>query len=388
MIPLAKTTGARPATSPSLVVFGEDWGRHPSSTQHLVARIAADHDVLWINSIGLRRPRLGGGDLKRVATKLAGWVRPEPSYPVATPERLSVVSPRAVSWPGSGMVDAVNRVVLAGQVRARLHERGMARPILWTSLPTVAPLVGMLGECALIYYVGDDFGALTGVDHAPVSAMERTLAERADVVIAASNVIANRFPAAKTLVVPHGVDLDLFSAPAPRPADLPVGRPIAGFYGSLSDWIDVALVAEAARRLPHWDFVLIGPVRTNVTALRSLANVRLLGPKPHGALAAYAQHWSVSMLPFRDTPQIHASNPLKLREYLAVGSPIVTAPFPALEAYRPLVTVCPYGGDWAAALLEAEKDGHRNAERRRAVAGESWDVRADQIRILVQRLAR
>jgi len=41
-----------------LLVFGEDWGGLPSSTQHLIGQLASNHKTVWINSIGLRRPRI------------------------------------------------------------------------------------------------------------------------------------------------------------------------------------------------------------------------------------------------------------------------------------------------------------------------------------------
>ena len=59
-----------PLEKADLVAFGEDWGRHPSSTQHLIKRIGVDRQVLWVNSIGLRRPQLTFADLNRVADNL------------------------------------------------------------------------------------------------------------------------------------------------------------------------------------------------------------------------------------------------------------------------------------------------------------------------------
>ena len=52
-----------------MVVFGEDWGRHPSSTQHLVRRLSGDRSMLWVNSIGMRRPRLNRADMHRMFEK-------------------------------------------------------------------------------------------------------------------------------------------------------------------------------------------------------------------------------------------------------------------------------------------------------------------------------
>ncbi|WP_029006638.1 glycosyltransferase [Azorhizobium doebereinerae] len=374
--------------SADLVVFGEDWGSHPSSTQHLVTRLARSRRVLWVNSIGLRRPRLDAHDLRRLAGKLkalvAGRGAPRPAAATLPAGPAGIVSPIAIPWPGSALAEAANRVLLGRQVRGAMAAAGISRPILWASLPSAVSVAGALGERALVYYCGDDFGALTGVDHAPVLEMEARLAARADLIVAASAALAARFPGRNVLLLPHGVDAALFAAPAPRPADLPSG-PVAGFYGSISDWLDIAMLVAAARALPGWTFVFVGPVRTDVSALEGLPNVRFLGPRPHDALPAYVQHWDVSLIPFRDTAQIRACNPLKLREYLASGTPIAATRFPALAPYEDVVASIAPGGDLAAAIRAAAADP-RAAERRAAVAAEDWDARAAVLSAALDRL--
>ncbi|OYY12749.1 MAG: hypothetical protein B7Y70_04450 [Rhizobiales bacterium 35-68-8] len=370
-----------------LVVFGEDWGAHPSSTQHLVRHLLAHHRTVWVNSIGLRRPRLSAHDMGRALRKLRAAAGPAaaPRAVEALPEGLSVVSPLAVPWPGSRLAERANGWLLARRLRPVLAARGMARPILWASLPSAVAAVGRLGERAVVYYCGDDFGALSGVDHAPVLEMEQRLVAKADLVIAASPELARRFPAGKTRLIPHGVDGALFGTPAARAADLPGGK-VAGFYGSISDWLDLAMLERAARALPDWSFVFVGPVRTDVSALAGLPNVRFLGARPHGALPSYVQHWTVSLIPFRDTPQIRACNPLKLREYLAAGTPVAATRFPALEPYEPLVAAIDPGGDLAMAIRQAEAMAPDAALRRAAVAEEGWDRRADAVEALLAAL--
>ena len=372
-----------------IVVFGEDWGGHPSSTQHLVAHLLQRHRVIWVNSIGLRRPRLSAHDLARAARKLrAALLRPstppQTSSQQARPDNLTVVSPMAIPWPGNPLAERLNRALLGRLLRRVLQEKGMSRPILWASLPSALAAVGTLDERAVVYYCGDDFGALSGVDHAPVLEMERRLVARADLVIAASAELASRFPAQKTHLIPHGVDVDLFAAPAPCAADLPGGK-VAGFYGSISDWLDIPMVVKAARALADWNFVFVGPVRTDISSLAALPNVRFLGPKPHHDLPSYVQHWTVSMIPFRDTPQIRACNPLKLREYLASGTPVAATRFPALTPYEPLVSAIDPGGAFALAILAAAAatDG---TQRRDAVMLEGWDRRADAVEALLAAL--
>ncbi|WP_425933827.1 glycosyltransferase [Aeromonas rivipollensis] len=394
----------KPHSLPQLVVLGEDWGQHPSSTQHLIKRLLPDYQVLWVNSIGLRRPRFNLRDITRIVRKLGAVVhRTAPASQLApsqdqnqvqaqqTPE---ILPPLALPLPGSRLAGKINGHWLAAQIRRQLPE--LARPLLWISLPSAVDLIGKLEERAVIYYCGDDFSALAGVDHQAIARCEARLVEKADLILAASPALASRFPPHKTRLLSHGVDLDLFMPPRERPADLPSGRPIAGFYGSLSDWIDIPLLAETATALPHWDLVLIGPVQTDISPLRGIPNIHLLGPRPHHTLAAYAQHWQVSLLPFVDNAQIRACNPLKLREYLATGRPIVSTDFPALDGYRDKIQL-PLGGESLAQAInraafdqpnpgwfqESGWEGLTRSEgrhtRQQQVALQSWDHKAAEL---------
>ncbi len=108
---------------------------------------------------------------------------------------------------------------------------------------------------------------------------------------------------------------------------MPDDKPIVGFYGSLSGWIDIELLIKTAKTMPGTNFVFIGPVNTDTQGLDEMPNVFMLGPKPHHQLPGYVQHFRVAMLPFRDTPQIRACNPLKLREYMASGVAIAATDF-------------------------------------------------------------
>ncbi len=250
--------------SHDMIVFGEDWGAHPSSTQHLIRQFLPHRKVIWVNSLGLRAPRLDMRDgvrMLRKLTDLAGrrlaatLIAQQEENPIEPDE---IIAPAAVPLPGNATAAHLTRTFVARQVNAAMNRLGMKRPILWTSLPTAEPLVGAFGERAVVYYAGDDFGALEGVDHRAVLKLEERLADRAELILAASPEIAQRFPAERTMVAPHGVDLELFSTPQLRPQDLPVRGRIVGFYGSISGWIDVSLVAQAARALPNTHFVMIG----------------------------------------------------------------------------------------------------------------------------------
>lgn len=374
-----------------MMVFGEDWGKHPSSTQHLMRHLMSTQDVVWVNSLGLRRPRFTLDDFKRAIAKVsavtASAASVSASTTVPTPE---IVQPRALSWPGNATVRRLNKKLLMNQLKPMVEKSDTA-PLLWTSLPSAVDLVGNLGERASVYYCGDDFSALDGVDHRPVAEMEQELAEKADLIITASDKLANKFPSHKTSVLTHGVDTDLFSSPVPRAVDLP-NSPVAGFYGSLAAWFDQDLFIDVAKRLRHWTFMLIGPAKCDISKLLAEPNVVWIGPKPHHELPSFSQHWDVGLLPFRRNAQIEACNPLKLREYLAAGCPIVTTDFPALNGYRGLVNIS-NRADIFASMIEQQRTLSKpfrireRALRKASVAEESWRSRADDLTKLLANLS-
>lgn len=379
------------------VVFGEDWGRHPSSTQHLIRHIAANNRVLWVNSIGLRRPKLNAADMKRAWNKLAsmaGQGTPSPAQePVETPENLEVFSAKAIPWPGSKAMRRLNRHLIGSELRAELKRLNMRDPVLWASLPSAVDVVGELGESAVVYYCGDDFGSLAGVDHEPVLDMERELVWKSDLVFAASRHLMGKFPPRTARYLPHGVDYELFSRPAERASDLPSGKPVAGFYGGLAEWIDAELLEATAKQLGDWEFVFVGQIERDqmprFETLSRMSNVHILGPRPHDALPGYSQHWDASMLPFCANDQIAACNPLKLREYLATGRPVVTTDFPALEGYRDLVSIAKGADEFANALRsglsEKKKAGKKRQQR---VREEQWENRAQDVETWIDAVAR
>ncbi len=369
---------------PRIIVFGEDWGAHPSSTQYLISNLRSEYDIIWVNSIGLRRPRLSSGDLRRIFGKGSRIVKRFTSPNNGSQAPFPVIDAAAIPWPGNPIVRKINSSLIKKSLQ--LYLDGREKLYLWCSLPSAVDAVGKLDESAVIYYCGDDFSSLAGVDHAAVSEMEKELAGKADLIIVASEVLARKFPQEKTRIVHHGVDYELFSSVQKRPEDLPNGKPIAGFYGSIAEWIDQELICECASRLPGWNFVIIGPARVDFTSLTRHQNIHLLGPRPHDRLPGYVQHWNVALLPFKPSEQIQACNPLKLREYMASGTPVVSTYFPSLERYRGLITVAGSRAEFIQAIEGSRKIEGKNAAGQRKVASETWFSRAKEVDRLLRSL--
>ena len=369
------------------VVFGEDWGGLPSSTQHLITHLMKRHRVIWVNSIGMRSPKLRLRDIARAYNKVTAMFQPrQHSYAADTAPRPYIIEPKVIPFHGIKMVRAINKFLLRRSITALIKEHDFKEITLWTSLPTAVDIVGSLGEKNAIYYCGDDFEGLDGVDHHTIQPMEQELASKVDLILVVNQELANKFPDSNTHILPHGVDYNLFSTPKSRPMDLPDNGPIVGFYGSISAWLNVDMLDQSATAMPKWQFVLIGDIKTDVSTLEKLPNVHFLGPKPHAQLPAYVQHWDVAMLPFRHNRQIEACNPLKLREYLASGTPVAATAFPAIEPYRDYVSIQQGKEPFFSVLQKANKQAGLADARQKAVAPESWENRVAQLEALIDQL--
>jgi len=386
-----------------LIVFGEDWGGLPSSTQHLINQLAKQRKIVWVNSIGLRQPTFSLKDIKRALIKIFGnklnRIKQTHTASNSTTEKQSedlpcenfhIVYPRTLPAPRSKLARWIASRLLVSQIIPVVQQANLQSPILWTSLPTAVDVVGKLGESVLIYYCGDDFSALAGVDHETVAKRENEISEKADLILCASEKLTQKFPSTNTRLLPHGVDFSLFSEPTPRAKDLPDNdRPIAGFYGSISEWLDIDMLSETIKKMPDWEFVFIGKAVVDTSELTKFSNVKMLGERPHHQLPTYSQHWTASLLPFVSNAQIRSCNPLKLSEYLATGRPIISSSFPAMQAFRGLVQIA----DNSEAMMEALRASIHidslptfSGALKNTMKNNSWDARAKQVKQWIEAL--
>ncbi len=149
----------------------------------------------------------------------------------------------------------------------------------------------------------------------------------------------------------------------------------------MQDWQDLDLLGEIARRRPSWSIVLVGKVQVDVGRFRDIPNMHFLGQRSHAELPHYSKGFDVAVIPHKINELTRNMNPIKLREYLAAGLPVVSSPLPEVRAYEPEVRIAEGVDGWLAALERAIADRGPEADRRRSamVADEGWSVRVDTI---------
>jgi glycosyltransferase involved in cell wall biosynthesis len=216
--------------------------------------------------------------------------------------------------------------------------------------------------------------------------LEEEMARRVDLVVYPSpelkEYVAGLGPK-RSLYLPNGVELEHFHAAQPMPPEYrDVDGPIAVYVGVILEWFHFAWLREAARRLPHLTFVLIGPDRLARAELSGLANVRLLGCRDYQAMPAYLQHADIGLMPFNRDCQpatVESLNPLKLYQYLASGLPVVSSEWTALRQLSAPVRMCRSGQEFVATLAGTVADPGDAAVYREFAAHHSWSHRLQSL---------
>lgn len=360
-----------------------------TNKQHLATRLASELPVLYVESLGLRHPRLTRRDAARMMRRVRG-VSSRGALTTGV-ERLGIASPLVLPYHGRRVVRKVNRALLDLQLRKRIER--MSRPrLLWAYSPVVVEELDLGAFDTVVYHAVDDLGTVPGIPGEAIGALERRLAARADAVFASAESLATKLSLynANTHLVGNAADVEHFrealaiSREPEDVADLPTPRAI--FAGALSDYkIDWELLATVIRALPDWGFLIVGPLGDETAmegwrAVDGLQSCRLLGHRPYDQLPSYFAAADVGLIPYRLSEHTAAVWPLKLVEYLAAGLSVVATPLDTLRRRRDLPFEIAADPE---AFANAIRSGDRTAAARRArsasVDDRSWDALLNRI---------
>jgi glycosyltransferase involved in cell wall biosynthesis len=320
--PLTKT--------PIVCLACEDWWYHPPRSRRRFMEVFArrGNPVLFVNSIGMRRPSARHPDFaRRIARKLRSIAR----MVRRVEPRLHVFSPVALPFYDSPTARRLNSFLLRFQVGTALRALGMRNPILWIGLPTYVDLMGRFGARLNVFQVTDKHDEYQEIRGDSISRAFEQLARECEVVLVSSRKLKEMLSPLNpsTYHVSHGVDLDHFASARRPDCEVPddlqrIPTPRLGYVGALEQFIDNDLLLQVAKKRPHWQIVLIGPYSGEIRDLESMPNIHLLGYRDRQLLPAYLSGCQVCLIPKKRDVWFRYSNPLKMKEYLAAGRQVVT----------------------------------------------------------------
>src|SRR6185503_11625692 len=220
-----------------------------------------------------------------------------------------------------------------------------------------APLVLELQEKNGWNIIYDSIDQLSGFSNVTPYMLEPEdeLIKKSDLVLATSHLLFNEKARLhpNCLLVPNGTDFDHFNySPGTLPDELiDIKKPIIGYYGAMSDWLDTALLYKLASARPHWNFVLIGRIESaDVSLLKNMSNVFFLGEKPYELLPAYLEYFDTCIIPFKKIKLTQATNPVKLFEFLSAGKSVVATDLDELRYYREYARLASSLDSWLIAI--------------------------------------
>ncbi|MGH4023618.1 MAG: WecB/TagA/CpsF family glycosyltransferase [Pseudonocardiaceae bacterium] len=387
----------RPADEPGYVCFSaQDWWYHnrAHSDFQLMRGVARHRRVLVVNSIGLRMPLPGRSThvTRRILRKLRSVAklvrRPLPDLP-----QYFVMSPLPLPFYRMRWLRTLGAVLVRAQVRAVCRALGIRAPVIVTTLPTAWDVVRPMQRHSLVFNRSDRHSEFPESDRATIERLERELLRDADHVLYVSRSLLASEQALtgdRAHFLDHGVDIEHFRRreTAELPADLAeIPEPRVGFFGALDDYlVDFDLLERVAAELPDVSLVLIGDATHPMDRFEKYPNVHWLGFRPYEQIPAYGSGFAVGIMPWLDNPWIAHANPVKLKEYLALGLPVVSTPFAELAHYTDRVRVAATSADFVAAIRSALADGGPGTPqaRRGSVLDASWTARSDELIGLVE----
>ena len=374
----------------NIICFAKDWNEDPTSCNHVLNELAKHNKVLWLNSISTRAPSLTSGrDLGKIRKKLAAFF----AGAKKAEENLWVYTPLVLPLHHKKWAVSLNRVWLRFTLKRLARQLGMKEYQLWTFVPTSSEYVGSLGESLLVYYCTDNWSAFKSVNGAMIGDMVNTLAKKADVVFATSHSLVEKLrpnnPNAH--LAAHGVSYAQFATALSDTLAVPedmasLPGKVIGYYGLIEEWFDLDLVAFLAERHPEWSIALIGAKRVDTSPLDKYSNVHFLGRKPHAELPAYCKGMSVGLIPHHVNELTRHMNPIKLREYLSTGLPVVSVALPEVAYYGDLCSVAPTYETFEQGIVDALATETPETRRLRSerMKSETWENKvADLSRIVL-----
>ena len=361
---------------------GEDWWYHNRGhfDMQIMRELSGRVPVLYINSVGMRVPRAAEGwmFLRRVARKLRSIRRGF----VIIREHFAVLSPLAA--PGR-FGRLVSKLFLPMQVRRAMRRLGIQHPVLWIACPPGVQFLDELNSVGVVYQRTDRYESFSHVNTDEIHSNDRTLKQRADFTIFCSRTLLEeeREQCSRSVFIDHGVDFDRFAAAGTAiedPDDVaPLPRPRVGFVGGIdAHTFDPQLFRQIATTLSEVTFVVVGASSLS-DDWSDLPNVHHLGQRQYELVPRYMASCDVLIMPWNSSPWIRACNPVKLKEYLAVGRPVVSTPFDELDHYNEVVSVANGAEAFINAIRAALNEPGNPLERRNRVQDQTWANRGEAV---------
>ncbi len=358
-----------------ILIFCDDWGRHPSTLIHIAKELLPYNRIFWVGSLGLRKPKFNPKDLKRAFVKLVSIFFPKSKTIHSEPSPI-LINPFIIPWHDLQIIRNWNFNSIQKSVNAAFDKYAVKNPILITSSPIVHQVLDDIKFTSSHYICVDDYTEFEGAFKC-IGQLENLLLQKVDSCFAVSNNLlntrkiknGNNFYLSQGVNTKHyqNINSDLSCE------KLGIAKPVIGFFGLISEWINVELIVKVAKVYPKCSIILIGKSTVDTALFSSCPNIKYIGYVNYNELPKYAALFDVGLIPFRVNPLTIASNPLKLLEYFALGIPVVSTNLPEMEKFSQACFISADEEQFVRMVSEALNENLANKKLRLEIAEQhSW----------------
>jgi glycosyltransferase involved in cell wall biosynthesis len=375
---------------------GVDWWYHnrAHSDVQIMFQLSEKLPVLFINSLGMRTPRRRNSTqpwrriLRKLGSIVKGLRKVAPAMWVFSPIMLP---PTSRPW-----VRKINGRLIAAQIRVILKIVGIHRWLTWVTVPTASDVLTGLPNSVTFFNRSDAFSKFPEASEEFIKSCEAELLNSSDMTLYVNrNLMAEDIGSQDCkYYLGHGVDYDRFAGANGDGKTIhselsSLKRPIVGFFGAIDDYtVDLKLLKFAAESLQDMSFVLIGLSTLDISDITSLPNVHYFGFKPYSEIPEFGASFDVGIMPWLQNEWIDYCNPIKLKEYLALGIPVVTTPIPQAQEYPGLLSIATTPEEFVEAIRVsvASDDVRSRLLRQEAVERDSWRHKAAEVLELAENI--
>jgi hypothetical protein len=283
----------------------------------------------------------------------------------------------------------INRIFIRLQFDRLLKRYSFNSYILWIGTPTASTFIDIFKPELIVYHAVDRYSEFPFVDKNKILSYEEKVAQKANIILCTSDAIkADLVKYNKAIhTVTHAVDFEHFHSVVNKiPDDIKhIEKPIIGYFGGLSERVNFNLLTKIAVHYPHVSIVLIGKKLTDIRILKKYPNVHILGYKDFNSLPNYLSQFSVCLIPYHVNELMKGVDPIKLREYLCLGKPVVSVDLPEVRKLKNLVYIGKNEHSFIMRVGEAlnEKDDNIREQRIRATIQDNWFNKMNKISSII-----
>lgn len=339
-----------------------DWTFRIQRPQHLAMSLADEGCRVFYISISFG-PADGKGRFEFISNP----------YPGVFEMRMKIAGTLPDNIYGGFTGDQIDEIV--SSVDELIGALNISEPTAVLQYPTWLQVAAKIPGVDLVHDCLDYVGGFSNVPEHVVT-LERSLVSLADTVITTSKPLQDHLLPRASVIVRNAADVAFFGAGQRSRTD--DGEVVIGYFGAIAEWFQSAWVEEAARQRPEWTFRLIGSTAgADLGELKNLPNIELLGELPYATLPDHLADFDVAIIPFKLTPLIECTNPVKLYEYAAGGKPIVASRMPELEIVGAPVFVADEASSFVQALDNAlvSRGDPQAIKLKEWAGGNDWSAR-------------